>query len=162
MACTTQNLRITCIDVNRCIGVLPSRLIHSRYAMQISEAVPNSCSFTLHLIPSLLQLSLMTGVQAAAAKSSYPAVSSSNYSYTNALHKTLLFIETMRSGKLPRYRVAWCAILSSFKTYTNSTYAHACNTSRMIHFSYCILSRRTFASGVRPMLGMVHSIEIET
>ena len=51
------------------------------------------------------------GVQAAAAKSSYPATSSARYSYTNALHKTLLFIETMRSGVLPHYRVAWCASL---------------------------------------------------
>lgn len=54
---------------------------------------------------------MLTGVQAAAAKTSYPAPRSARYSYTNALHKTLLFTETMRSGKLPRYRVAWCAAL---------------------------------------------------
>ena len=49
------------------------------------------------------------GVRAAAQNGHFPSHSSAHYSYTNALHKSLIFIETMRSGILPRWRVAWWA-----------------------------------------------------
>jgi len=52
---------------------------------------------------------LCAGVQAAARNAGYPTKASAHYSYTNALHKSLIFVETMRSGILPRWRVAWCA-----------------------------------------------------
>ena len=47
------------------------------------------------------------GVRAAGQNGHFPPHTSAHYSYTNALHKSLIFIETMRSGTLPRLRVAW-------------------------------------------------------
>ena len=57
---------------------------------------------------SLHSCALCAGVQAAARNGGYPSKTSAHYSYTNALHKSLIFVETMRSGVLPRWRVAWC------------------------------------------------------
>jgi hypothetical protein len=50
---------------------------------------------------------LLAGVKAAAADTSLPAAGSATYSYTEGLHKTLIFFESMRSGKLDRQRLAW-------------------------------------------------------
>mmetsp|Transcript_6836 Transcript_6836/g.19716 ORF Transcript_6836/g.19716 Transcript_6836/m.19716 type:complete len:804 (+) Transcript_6836:5446-7857(+) len=47
------------------------------------------------------------GVAAAAAKTTLPAVGSAKYDYTEGLHKTLIFFESMRSGVLDRQRLAW-------------------------------------------------------
>ena len=46
-------------------------------------------------------------MKAAAADTSLPAAGSAMYSYTEGLHKTLIFFESMRSGKLDRQRLAW-------------------------------------------------------
>lgn len=46
-------------------------------------------------------------VKAAAQKMSLPSKSDAHYSYTEALHKSLIFFESMRSGKLDRQRLAW-------------------------------------------------------
>ena len=51
----------------------------------------------------------LAGVKAAAADTSLPAAGSATYSYTEGLHKTLIFFESMRSGKLDRQRLAWYA-----------------------------------------------------
>lgn len=47
------------------------------------------------------------GVAAAAADTSLPAAGSAKYDYTEGLHKTLIFFESMRSGALDRQRLAW-------------------------------------------------------
>ena len=52
---------------------------------------------------------ILAGVKAAAADTSLPAAGSATYSYTEGLHKTLIFFESMRSGKLDRQRLAWYA-----------------------------------------------------
>ncbi len=52
-------------------------------------------------------LVLAAGVAAAAAKTTLPAVGSAKYDYTEGLHKTLIFFESMRSGVLDRQRLAW-------------------------------------------------------
>ncbi len=54
-----------------------------------------------------------TGVTTAAAKTSLPAVGSAKYSYTEGLHKTLIFFESMRSGVLDRQRLAWYGICAA-------------------------------------------------
>lgn len=46
-------------------------------------------------------------VQKAAQKTSLPGVDSAPYSYTKALHYAQIFFESMRSGSLPRQRLAW-------------------------------------------------------
>ena len=56
---------------------------------------------------------LAAGVAAAAAKTTLPAVGSAKYDYTEGLHKTLIFFESMRSGVLDRQRLAWCALLTA-------------------------------------------------
>ncbi len=76
------------------------------YFVSASRSRSTSHRYGLRLRRSYL---VCAGVQAAARNAGYPTKTSAHYSYTNALHKSLIFVETMRSGVLPRWRVAWCA-----------------------------------------------------
>lgn len=46
-------------------------------------------------------------VASAAANTALPPKTSATYDYSEALHKTLIFFESMRSGVLDRQRLAW-------------------------------------------------------
>lgn len=52
-------------------------------------------------------VSALAGVAAAAALTNLPSVTSAKYDYSEGLHKTLIFLESMRSGVLDRQRLAW-------------------------------------------------------
>ena len=66
---------------------------------------PQVCS------PALLTAGVAecAGVAAAAGNGKFPSVKAARYSYTRAVHLGLIFFESMRSGKLDRQRLAWCA-----------------------------------------------------
>lgn len=51
----------------------------------------------------------ITDVQKAAKKTTLPGTGAARHSYTKALHYVQIFYESMRSGKLDRQRLAWCA-----------------------------------------------------
>jgi hypothetical protein len=48
-----------------------------------------------------------TNVAGAANNQNMPSTSAARYSYTKAIHLSLIFFESMRSGKLNRQRLAW-------------------------------------------------------
>lgn len=52
-------------------------------------------------------------VASAAANTALPPKTSATYDYSEALHKTLIFFESMRSGVLDRQRLAWWALTFS-------------------------------------------------
>ena len=54
---------------------------------------------------------MSSGAKTAAADSSLPDPTAAKHNYAEALHKTLIFFESMRSGVLDRQRLAWCAPL---------------------------------------------------
>jgi Glycosyl hydrolase family 9 len=83
----------------------------------------------------------LAGVKAAAADTSLPAASSATYSYTEGLHKTLIFFESMRSGKLDRQRLAWYAGAADSSAAVTidrvSVLAHASVSTHFVKATWC-------------------------